>query len=145
MIRKIKKDNRELETIMDIWLQATIKAHPFIEEEYWRKNYIQVKENYLPNSDTYLYIEESKVIGFISIINEEFIGALFVSPEQQRCGVGGKLINFAKQKYSKLTLAVYSENKNAVLFYKKMGFEILQKQLNEDSHVEEFVMYIKNA
>ncbi len=43
MIRKIKKDNRELETIMDIWLQATIIAHPFIEEEYWRKIIFKLK------------------------------------------------------------------------------------------------------
>ena len=36
-IRELK--NCEIDDIMKIWLESTIEAHYFIEEEYWKKNY----------------------------------------------------------------------------------------------------------
>lgn len=41
MIRKLK--NVDIEKIMDIWLESTIKAHDFISKEYWQNNYNIVK------------------------------------------------------------------------------------------------------
>lgn len=38
-------------------------------------------------SKTYVYEENEKIKGFISMINEEFIGALFVGVEYQNQGL----------------------------------------------------------
>ena len=48
MIRKL--ENKDINIIMDIWLKSTIKAHNFIDENYWRKNYNNVKNIYIPIS-----------------------------------------------------------------------------------------------
>lgn len=130
----------EMNDIMDIWLASTIEAHPFISKEYWEKNYEIVKTQYLPHSDTYVYEESGKIVGFISIIDQAFIGALFVNIEKQRSGIGKALIRFAMDNYSSLSLAVYVENEKAVAFYKTMGFDIIQEQLNDDSKVLEYIM-----
>lgn len=138
MIRKL--DNKDVNRIMEIWLESTIKAHSFIEKEYWQSNYNTVKYVYIPIAETYVYEENDVIKGFISIIDKEFIGALFVDNDYQGLGVGSKLINFVLNKYDTLSLAVYKENFKSVRFYKKMGFEILSEEINEDSKHPEYIM-----
>lgn len=137
-IREFK--NTDIDSIMRIWEESTIKAHYFIDESYWIENYNTVKEVYIPMSMTFVYEEDSKVQGFISIINNEFIGALFVDINSQGLGIGSKLIDFAIKKYKNLELAVYKDNKKAVEFYKNKGFKIITEQENEDSGYKEYIM-----
>ncbi|WP_051280774.1 N-acetyltransferase [Anaerovorax odorimutans] len=144
----------QTDTIMDIWLTSTIKAHYFIPEKYWKSNYETVKNEYIPNSKTYVFEDADGIIkGFISIIpnsisNEPndsscksgMIGALFVSPEYQGNGVGGELLNFCKKNYDYLSLKVYSENKRAVDFYENYGFIIKSEQTDEETEQQEYIM-----
>ena len=104
MIRKL--DNNDVDKVMDIWLKSTVKAHDFIEKNYWEDNYNTVKNVYIPMSETYIY-EKEDIKGFISIINNEFIGALFVDNDCQGQGIGKALIEHVKSKYDNLSLAVY--------------------------------------
>lgn len=138
MIRKL--ENKDIDKIMDIWLKSTIKAHDFIEEKYWRDNYNIVKNIYIPMADSFVYEDDKGIKGFISIINNEFIGALFVDTDNQGSGIGKKLIDYAMNKYNYLSLAVYKENKKSVDFYISRGFKIIKEQLNEDSGYEEYIM-----
>ena len=140
MIRNI--ENKDMDKIMDIWLKSTIKAHDFIDEGYWNKNYDTVKDVYIPMSDTFVYEDEENIKGFISIINNEFIGALFVDIDCQGNGIGKKLINYAMNKYKKLNLAVYKDNKKSVDFYMNRGFKIVKEQEDEDSGYKEYIMEI---
>ncbi|EGT3616580.1 N-acetyltransferase [Clostridium perfringens] len=132
--------NSEIDEIMKIWLKSTVKAHDFIEEEYWKKNYEVVKNIYIPMAKTFVYYDDGKIKGFISIINNEFIGALFVDVKNQGNGIGGTLIDYVKKKYGSIELAVYKMNEKAVEFYKKKGFEIIKEQENEDSGFLEYIM-----
>lgn len=138
MIRNV--ENKDIDKIMDIWLKSTIKAHDFIDEEYWNKNYDTVKNVYIPMSDTFVYEDKENIKGFISIINNEFIGALFVAIDCQGNGVGKKLIDYVMNKYKKLNLAVYKDNKKSVDFYMNRGFNIVKEQKNEDSGYAEYIM-----
>lgn len=140
MIRKMNYIAGEIDIVMDIWLESTIEAHSFIAEEYWRKNYDLVKDVYIPQSDTYVYIEGDKILGFISILNDEFIGALFVDKKLQGNGIGKKLIEHVKPLYKNLSLAVYKENKKAVDFYKHIGFDYVCEQNNEETAEPEYIM-----
>ncbi|WP_434794010.1 Peptidyl-lysine N-acetyltransferase YiaC [Terrisporobacter petrolearius] len=138
MIRNV--ENKDIDKIMDIWLKSTIKAHDFIDEEYWNKNYDTVKNVYIPMSDTFVYEDKENIKGFISIINNEFIGALFVAIDCQGNGVGKKLIDYVMNKYKKLNLAVYKDNKKSVDFYMNRGFKIVKEQKNDDSGYAEYIM-----
>ena len=89
MIRKL--ENNDVDRVMDIWLKSTVKAHDFIEKKYWEDNYNTVKNVYIPMAETYVY-EKENIKGFISIINNEFIGALFVDNDSQGQGIGKVLI-----------------------------------------------------
>ena len=90
MIRDLKQ--KDIDKVMEIWFESTIKAHDFIPEKYWQDNYNVVKDIYIPQSKTYVYEEGEEIKGFISILNDDFIGALFVSLNEQGKGIGSKLI-----------------------------------------------------
>lgn len=137
-IRKLKEC--EIDYIMKIWLESTIESHPFIEEKYWNKNYDIVKEIYIPMAETFAFCNEEEINGFISIINDEFIGALFIDTKSQGLGIGGSLLKYVKSRYKNINLSVYKENNKAVEFYKKHGFKIIKEQNNEDSGFVEYLM-----
>lgn len=138
MIRNLKSS--DIDNVMDIWIKSTIKAHNFISKEYWQNNCDTVKNVYIPMSDTFVYEDEEGIKGFISIINNEFIGALFVDIDFQGSGIGKKLINYVMDKYKELILAVYKENKASVEFYINRGFKIVKEQINDDSGHSEYIM-----
>lgn len=138
MIRKLNE--ADIDKVMDIWMKSTIKAHDFISKEYWQNNYNTVKEVYIPMSETFVYKDVQGIKGFISVINNEFIGALFVDIDFQGNGIGKQLIDYAVSKYGKLLLAVYKENKKSVEFYINRGFKIIEEQINDDSKHVEYIM-----
>ena len=138
MIRKL--EDKDIDKVMNIWLESTIKAHDFISKEYWQNNYNTVKEVYIPMSETFVYKDVQGIKGFISVINNEFIGALFVDIDFQGNGIGKQLIDYAVSKYGKLQLAVYKENKKSVEFYINRGFKIIEEQINDDSKHVEYIM-----
>lgn len=141
MIKELNKD--EVEDIMKIWLDSSIIAHDFIDKRYWIDKYEIVKNDYIPNSETFVYKEDNEIKGFVSIINKDFIGALFIENKSQRQGIGSKLIEFITEKFNELNLTVYKDNSNAVNFYKKKGFEIISEDLDEDTNKIEFMMRYK--
>ena len=91
-------------------------------------------------SETFVYKDVQGIKGFISVINNEFIGALFVDIDFQGNGIGKQLIDYAVSKYGKLKLAVYKENKKSVEFYINRGFKIIEEQINDDSKHVEYIM-----
>ncbi|MCC0649789.1 N-acetyltransferase [Clostridioides sp. ZZV15-6598] len=142
MIRK--SNNKDIDKIMGIWEESTIKAHDFINKDYWKNNYNTVKNEYIPISETFVYDDGEEIKGFISIIDNEFIGALFISTNYQSLGIGSKLLDYAIKEYKNLSLAVYKDNKKAVVFYNKKGFNIVKEQVNEDSGFKEYIMKYSN-
>ncbi|WP_055070200.1 N-acetyltransferase [Clostridium massiliamazoniense] len=138
MIRK--SENKDVNKIMTIWKESTIKAHDFIDKQYWEDNYETVKNTYLPISETFVYVDQDNIKGFISVIENEFIGALFIDVNYQGEGIGSKLIDYVSEKYGDLELAVYKDNEKAVKFYQEKGFKIVKEQETENPKFKEYIM-----
>ncbi|MBU3143773.1 N-acetyltransferase [Clostridium sp. CF012] len=139
MIKQL--ENFEIEEVMEIWVKTNITAHSFIPEKYWIDNYNVVKDEYMPNSTTFIYKEHNIIKAFISIMNNSFIGALFVLRGYQGQGIGRKLLEYCKSLYSSLELGVYTENISAVNVYKHCGFVVKTEKPNEDSGHLEYTMF----
>ena len=137
MIKEFKIEN--LEEVMEIWLQTNINAHDFIERDYWINNFDLVKK-LLPDAKVYIFQEDNIIKGFIGVIEDGYIAGLFVKEEYQREGIGVKLIKYIKPKYNQLKLDVYSKNKNAMKFYLKNNFKIVNEKNNEDTNELEYEM-----
>lgn len=138
MIRPMQEN--EIHQVMDIWLTSTIKAHPFIEEKYWLKHYRTVKNKYLKVAKTFVAEEDGVLVGFISILNEDFIGGLFVIPGRQGHTIGSALLAKVQEIYPSLRAHAYEKNPRAVRFYKRHGFEVTGQQNNLDSSFSEYVL-----
>jgi ribosomal protein S18 acetylase RimI-like enzyme len=82
-----------------------------------------------------------KVVGFTapSIVDgQRRLDALYVLPETQGIGVGGKLIRKALEWLGTdqdIYLAVASYNQNAINFYKKFGFEPTNRPIEDEGDV----------
>ncbi len=114
----------DLDELMGLWLRSTLAAHPFIDESYWYESAQMVRETFLPQATTWVACEpqSGKISGFISVIDPQFIGALFVDSTAHGHGVAQQLMATAKSTYLRLMLEVYQENHRAVAFYRKEGF-----------------------
>lgn len=139
MIKQFNKnDANELSVIMQIWYESNCDAHPFIDESYWKNHFETVKEA-IQNADVYVIMEDNQIKGFIGLIND-YIAGLFVQKNARHHGLGKQLLNNAKQTHQILTLEVYEKNQNAVQFYEKNGFKIIETKLDPDTQEMEHLM-----
>ena len=138
MIRKFREEDTV--KVMTIWTKGNFEAHNFIDKDYWLLNFNKVKDEYLKKSETYVYVDNNEIKGFISLLDNYFIGALFVRKEYRRQGIGRKLINYVKDKYDRLELQVYEKNINAILFYTALGFINKKIQIDQETNEKEYVM-----
>lgn len=53
MIREYQE--ADLERVLEIWLSASIKAHSFIEAEFWESKVSDMREMYIPASETFVF------------------------------------------------------------------------------------------
>jgi len=138
MIRKMQTE--DIDEIMQIWRNGNLTAHNFINRKYWFDNYEIVREEYLKKSDTWIYIEGDIIKGFVSVIDNNYIGALFVEKQFQRDGIGTILVKHCKNLYDKLSLKVYKKNEGAISFYNSMGFEYISGQVDKNTNELEYIM-----
>jgi putative acetyltransferase len=102
MIRKYTVN--DIDAVLDIWLSASIIAHDFVEPSFWESQVENMRNIYIPASETYVYVKDSTIVGFYSLY-ENNLAAIFVAPERQGRGVGKKLIAHAKNRRTILTLS----------------------------------------
>ena len=136
MIRKLRK--ADVNRVAKIWLDTNIKAHHFISVQYWKNNFELVKELLLQTT-VYVYEDNQGIWGFIGL-NDEYVEGIFVSDEMQSHGIGKALLNYAKDKRSKLLLNVYQKNTRAISFYQREGFDVQNSGLDEATGEKEYVM-----
>ena len=139
MIRKFSES--DMDAVIDIWLSASIKAHNFVEASFWKSQVENMRNIYIPTSETYVFENKSKIVGFYSL-NKNNLAAIFVSPESQGKGIGKQLMSHAKKQRATLTLSVYKENEIGYRFYLSQGFAVISKQTDKHTGHQEYTMSI---
>ena len=139
MIRAFKEEDTE--AVIRIWLEASILSHSFIDKVYWEEKADAMRTLYLPLSE--VVVDEDKdtgeVIAFKAFV-EDYLAALLVAPAHQKKGVGSRLLALAKKMRDTLELSVYAENERAVAFYRKNGFRMTDKRIEEMTGHTELLM-----
>ncbi|HDT3334485.1 TPA: N-acetyltransferase [Klebsiella aerogenes] len=136
-----KWDATETGPLLELWLESTIYAHPFIAESYWRESLEVVRDVYLPAAATWVWQENDALKGFISVMDSRFVGALFVAPQAIRHGISRALLDEVKQHYDWLSLEVYQKNVRAVNFYHAQGFRIEDCAWQDDTQHPTWIMH----
>ena len=138
MIRKWESDNAG--PLLSLWLESTTEAHPFISASYWKENEGMVRDVYLPAAETWVWEEDGMLRGFISVMQSQFVGALFVSTDFIGRGIGRALLNHVQQRFPYLSLEVYQKNVRAVNFYHAQGFRIEDSAGQDDTQHPTWIM-----
>lgn len=126
----------------DIWLQASIVGHPFIDKEFWKNNQQAMTEQYLPASNVLIAYDEGMPVGFAATCGN-ILAALFVLPSRWKNGIGRKLLSQLFVEHQELELAVYRKNQRSVAFYTRMGFKPVRQQVCQHTGEQETVMHWK--
>ncbi|MGL4394363.1 MAG: N-acetyltransferase [Brevinema sp.] len=126
-------NEKDLNNVMQLWLEGNVEAHSFINLEYWQDNYDFVQA-LIPSAEVWVYEAENNILGFIGL-GEGKIYGLFVRASHRSCGIGKSLLEHVKTKSDSLELSVYQKNHKAFQFYQREGFEI--QSLSEDISTKE--------
>lgn len=89
----------ELPAILELWLESTTWGHPFIKANYWRDCIPLVRDAYLANAQNWVWEEDGKLLGFVSIMEGRFLAAMFVAPKAVRRGIGKALMQYVQQRH----------------------------------------------
>ncbi|WFQ80629.1 N-acetyltransferase [Xenorhabdus sp. SF857] len=140
MIRSFTK--ADMNTVLSIWLEASIKAHNFVATEFWQSQIENMRSIYIPASEAYVYVQNSNVVGFYAL-HENNLAAIFVSPDKQGQGIGKALVNDAKNRRTELTLSVYQQNQASYEFYLSQGFYVVSEEVDGHTGYQEYLMCLK--
>ena len=135
-IRKLQKT--DINRVAEIWLTANRNAHAFIPAAYW-ESHLDFVKNMLPQTEVYVYENDKMIQGFIGL-SGEYIEGIFVSVEMQSHGIGRLLLDYIKNRKTKLSLNVYQQNTRAISFYKREGFEIKSYSLDKATGEKDYFM-----
>ncbi len=92
-------------------------GHPFIKANYWRDCIPLVRDAYLANAQNWVWEEDGKLLGFVSIMEGRFLAAMFVAPKAVRRGIGKALMQYVQQRYPHLMLEVYQKKSTGDRFF----------------------------
>lgn len=132
----------EINNVIDIWYEASIRAHDFAGEDLWKTSKTDMSYLTSPQSHTFVAEDKGKILGFATVDND-LLAALYVDPRVQSIGVGQQLMDYLFNTHSHLTLKVYSNNFRAKSFYEKNGFKIVKEE--KDPNSEELVTYMERT
>jgi len=142
MIRKMA--DKEADAVVALWLKTSIHSHSFIDKSYWLDKQFDMKNVYIPNSETWIYDSHGEIVGFYSLVENQ-LAALFVLPDFHRQGIGSQLLHHAQKQRKSLQLTVYAENESAYAFYSSHGFTVCSHQDDDATGHKEYVMECINS
>lgn len=133
MIRKY--DEQDLDDLLATWEAASEIAHPFLTSEFLASERENIPNVYLPNAETWVYEDGGRVVGFMALIGNE-IGAIFVQPSHHRKGIGGRLMDEARELRGELEVDVFAANTIGRAFYARYGFVPVEEKVHEQTGLE---------
>ena len=138
MIRKF--ESRDLDAVMQIWLQANLDAHVFIPASFWEAHFEMVRD-LLPQAELYVHEDAGtrQIDGFIGL-TENHIEGIFVVKSARSKGIGKALLGYAKSRKPRLTLSVYQKNERALAFYRREQFIVQSEGIDGDTNEAEIQM-----
>lgn len=142
MIEHLKKKNRKtIKVLGNIWLNANLDTHTFIDSFYWIDNYSNVLDS-LKDADVYVYKENEQIVAFCGLI-DNYIAGLFVKEEYRNKGIGHALIKHLQSEYDHLSLEVFEQNNRAVHFYESLGFIKMESSVDKTNHTQSLMQWKK--
>ena len=115
---------KDLNRVMEIWLNTSIEAHPFLDAQYFIDNYQSFFEDHLLRSQSQVYEIDGKIVGFVSIKQDMFVTTINVDKDYRLSGVGESLIQALLDKFQAIHVKCFLKDADSLAFFTKCGFEV---------------------
>lgn len=136
MIRKFEP--RDLEWVMQLWLEGNLDAHDFVPADYWKSSAPMVRELLL-HAELTVYELDGEVQGFVGM-QDDYLAGIFVDKNHRSMGIGKQLLEHIKTSHPTFTLNVYRCNRQAVEFYLREGLSVVEESADEDTGETDYTM-----
>ena len=133
----------DLDSVMELWLNANRQAHPFISSAHWEQN-LDLVRSLIPQAEVYVSGAPGVTDGFIGITGGDYIAGLFVAEQLRGHGIGKRLLDHVRQLHPVLKLHVYQRNSRAVRFYLREGFTRAAEQTDSATGEPELLLVWEN-
>lgn len=120
----------DVDEVLEVWYAASLVGHPFLSEAFLADERLRLAEQWLPGSETFVAERAGRVVGFVSVVDDE-VGGLFVEPTWHRQGIGRQLLDHVRSSRGELTVRVFEANGGARRFYEHYGFELVRRGISD--------------
>ena len=124
-------DQKYKQQILRVWEQSVLATHDFLTPVDFKEIKELVQTINFDHFQVYCLTKDDLAIGFIGVADKK-IEMLFLDPEYFGQGLGKMLTNFAISELAADKVDVNEQNIKAVNFYKKSGFEIVERTEKDD-------------
>jgi GNAT superfamily N-acetyltransferase len=130
----------EMPLLCSLFNQARAQNGSFPIEEYDLAKFLQVVEG----EQILVARMVGEIAAFASVWEpENFLHHLYVAPQHQRQGVGGKLLKHCINKFGlPMSLKCIEANAEACCFYQKLGWRIAEKAEGPEGR---YLLYVKEG
>lgn len=111
---------------------ASLLAHPFLRQALLRHERELIQTTYLPRAETWAYVRENQVVGFVALLESE-IGGLSVASEDHRRGIGRALVDRARSRREDLEADVFEATTIGRRVYERYGFRRIGRSVRGPS------------
>jgi putative acetyltransferase len=123
------------DTIVALWLESTIAGQAFLPAEFWRGDEPVVRDELLPQAETWVIEEGGELVAFASVLGN-LLGGLFTHTQHQGRGHGRALVEHLETAFDPLFVEVYAANEAARRFYHRRGFVDYERRTDERTGLE---------
>jgi putative acetyltransferase len=124
-------DQKHKQQILTVWEQSVLATHDFLTPDDFAEIKELVQTINFNHFQVYCLVEDDFIIGFIGVADKK-IEMLFLDPKYFGQGFGKMLLSFAISELAADKVDVNEQNIKAVNFYKKSGFEIIERTEKDD-------------
>ncbi|HGJ5855914.1 acetyltransferase [Arsenophonus nasoniae] len=110
-----------------IWENSVRATHDFLLEKMIATLRPLILNNYLPNLQVYMSVDEQNSITGFMAIEQNRLEMLFIAPTLRRKGIGKALLQYAVTHFAVNEVDVNEQNKQAIDFYQQQGFKVYDR------------------
>lgn len=157
MLRPLQE--ADIDRLSQLWLHLACSSHPSLPVKFWsaqgrllrRQLAAQCRHQQLHGASTgtshWVYSRPGSDVaeGLVTITDNMLVETIFVSPMEQRRGVGSELIAQAKLGRPQLETKVLEENLRGRYFLQQHGFAEVERRFNQSANQDEIRMNCRVA
>ncbi len=117
--------------ILAVWERAVLATHDFLTAQDFQEIKTFLQQFDFTTLEVYCLIRQEKISGFMAI-HDRKLEMLFIDSDYFGIGLGRSLLDYAVQVLDVDRVDVNEQNIQAVGFYKKMGFQVVDRSETDD-------------